>query len=117
MIDLYRALCTDDEDLAVHAYETWGFIGLEREVIDILNLWARFVYAPLMRDRVQPIQDNEGGVYGAQVASKVHRELRRVGGVKPPREFLLMDRAAIGLGSVFLHLRRAVELAQAVPRH
>ena len=105
VIDLYRALCDDDEDLAVHAYETWGFVGLERELIDILNLWARFVYAPLMRDRVQPIQENEGGVYGAQVATKVHQELRRVGGVKPPREFLLMDRAAIGLGSVFLHLR------------
>jgi len=24
--------------------------------------------------------------------------------VKPPREFVFMDRAAIGLGSVFLHL-------------
>ncbi|MDP7668324.1 MAG: AarF/UbiB family protein [Rhodospirillales bacterium] len=105
VIDLYRALCENDEDLAVHAYETWGFVALEREVIDILNLWARFVYAPLMRDRVQPIQENEGGVYGAQVASRVRQELRRVGGVKPPREFLLMDRAAIGLGSVFLHLR------------
>ena len=27
-----------------------------------------------------------------------------VGGVKPPREFVFMDRAAIGMGSVFLHL-------------
>jgi hypothetical protein len=34
----------------------------------------------------------------------VHRELRRLGGVKPPREFVLMDRAAVGLGSVFMHL-------------
>ena len=33
----------------------------------------------------------------------VHRELQN-GGVKPPREFVFMDRAAIGLGSVFLHL-------------
>lgn len=35
---------------------------------------------------------------------EVHSELRRLGGVKPPREFVLMDRAAIGLGSVFLRL-------------
>ncbi|MBM3627064.1 MAG: AarF/ABC1/UbiB kinase family protein, partial [Alphaproteobacteria bacterium] len=35
-------------------------------------------------------------------------ELRRIGGVRPPREFLLMDRAAIGLGSVFLHLRAEI---------
>ena len=27
-----------------------------------------------------------------------------IGGIKPPREFVYMDRAAIGLGSVFLHL-------------
>ncbi|HAI33159.1 MAG TPA: ABC transporter ATP-binding protein, partial [Thalassospira sp.] len=28
----------------------------------------------------------------------------RVGGVKPPREFVLVDRAAVGLGAVFLRL-------------
>ena len=31
--------------------------------------------------------------------------LKRTGGVKPPREFVLMDRTAIGLGGVFLRLR------------
>ena len=41
---------------------------------------------------------------GQEAASKVHRELKKIGGVKPPREFVFMDRAAIGLGSVFLHL-------------
>ena len=35
----------------------------------------------------------------------VGAELKRLGGVRPPREFVLMDRAAIGLGSVFLHLK------------
>jgi hypothetical protein len=35
----------------------------------------------------------------------VHGEVRRLGGVRPPREFVLMDRSAIGLGSVFMHLR------------
>ena len=35
-------------------------------------------------------------------------ELRRIGGVKPPREFVLMDRAAIGLGAVFMHLRAEI---------
>jgi hypothetical protein len=38
----------------------------------------------------------------------VHVELRRLGGIKPPREFVLMDRAAIGLGSVFLHLKAEI---------
>jgi predicted unusual protein kinase regulating ubiquinone biosynthesis (AarF/ABC1/UbiB family) len=107
VIDLYKAIRDGDPDLAVHAYETWGFIGLSQETIDILNMWAEFVYAPLLDDRTRRIQEGEGA-YGARVARKVHLELRRVGGVKPPPEFVLMDRAAIGLGSVFTHLRAEI---------
>lgn len=108
VIDLYHALRTGDEALAVHAYETWGFHGLDRRVIDILNQWARFLYRPLMEDRAQPIQEDGDALYGARVVGKVQRELREVGGVAPPREFVLMDRAAIGLGSVFTRLRAEV---------
>ncbi len=104
VIDLYRALRDGDEDLAVHAYRTWGFERLDREIIDVLNLWARFVYAPLMEDRAQAIQEGGGTTYGRTVAAKVHVELRRLGGIAPPREFVLMDRATIGLGAVFLRL-------------
>ena len=50
------------------------------------------------------MQDTNSTAYGAEAASKVHKELKRIGGVKPPQEFVFMDRAAIGLGSVFLHL-------------
>ena len=107
VIDLYKALRDNDPELAVHAYETWGFVGLGKEVIDTLNLWAQFVYAPLLEDRKRKIQEGEGA-YGARVAQKVHQELRRVGGVKPPPEFVLMDRAAIGLGSVFTHLKAEI---------
>jgi predicted unusual protein kinase regulating ubiquinone biosynthesis (AarF/ABC1/UbiB family) len=108
VIDLYKALRNGDEDLAVEAYRTWGFETLDREVIDVLNLWARFVYAPLMQDRVQAIQEGGGTAYGRQVATKVHAELRRLGGIAPPREFVLMDRAAVGLGAVFLRLKAEV---------
>jgi predicted unusual protein kinase regulating ubiquinone biosynthesis (AarF/ABC1/UbiB family) len=105
VIDLYHALRDDDEDLAVSAYETWGFHDLGRELLDALNIWARFLYAPLLEDRRQPIMEGESVLYGARVANQVHEELRRLGGVRPPREFVLMDRAAIGLGSVFMHLK------------
>ena len=104
VIDLYFALLNDDHDLAVHAYETWGFRNLDKKVIGILNQWAAFLYAPLLEDKVQTIQEKSGVQYGAGVAAKVHAELKEVGGVAPPREFVLMDRAAIGLGSVFTHL-------------
>jgi predicted unusual protein kinase regulating ubiquinone biosynthesis (AarF/ABC1/UbiB family) len=108
VIDLYRALRDGDEDLAVEAYRIWGFEDLDRETIDVLNHWARFVYAPLMEDRTRRIQETNSGVYGREVVEKVHGELRRLKGVRPPREFVLMDRAAIGLGSVFLHLKAEV---------
>ena len=108
VIDLYIGLRDSDEELAVNAYRTWGFENLDRDTIDVLNHWARFIYSPLMEDKVRRIQETNSGVYGKEVVEKVHKELRRLNGVKPPREFVLMDRAAIGLGSVFLHLNAEV---------
>jgi len=112
VIDLYNALDRGDQALAVHAYETWGFKGLSKEMIAVLNQWAAFVYAPLMENRPRLIQETNSGVYGREVAEKVHRDIRRLGGVTPPREFVLMDRAAIGLGSVFLHLNAKINWHQ-----
>jgi predicted unusual protein kinase regulating ubiquinone biosynthesis (AarF/ABC1/UbiB family) len=108
VIDLYNALQRDDRDLAVHAYQSWGFGNLSREMIEVLNRWALFVYGPLLDDRKRLIQEKRSGAYGASVAESVHRDIRRLGGVRPPREFVFMDRAAIGLGSVFMHLKAEI---------
>ena len=104
VIELYKALRDNDRDKAVDAYERWGFVGLDNEAIDVLNMWAEFIYAPLLENRVRPIQQMRGGSAGRELAGKVHSELKRIGGIKPPREFVLTDRAAVGLGSVFMHL-------------
>src|SRR5271155_1820006 len=53
VVDLYHGLLHDDEELVVRAYETWGFRRLSRDLIDTLNIWARFIYAPLLDDRVR----------------------------------------------------------------
>jgi predicted unusual protein kinase regulating ubiquinone biosynthesis (AarF/ABC1/UbiB family) len=108
VIDLYEALRTGDDGLAVEAYRSWGFDRISRELVDVLNLWARFVYAPILDDRTRPIEETNSGLYGRETAEKVHRRLREVGGVEIPREFVFMDRAAIGLGSVFLHLKAEI---------
>ncbi|MFD1702669.1 ABC1 kinase family protein [Methylopila henanensis] len=106
VVDLYEGLRDDDEQRVVHAYETWGFRGLKRELIDVLNIWARFIYGPLLDDRVRTIADGVSpGAYGRAEAFRVHQELKRKGPIRIPREFVFMDRAAIGLGGVFLHLR------------
>jgi predicted unusual protein kinase regulating ubiquinone biosynthesis (AarF/ABC1/UbiB family) len=105
VIDLYEAVRDHDEAKARHAYETWGFTDLSREKMEVLNIWARFLYEPLIEDRVRRIQENDDPQFGRAVAEQVHAGLQRTGGVRPPREFVLMDRSAIGLGGVFLRLR------------
>jgi predicted unusual protein kinase regulating ubiquinone biosynthesis (AarF/ABC1/UbiB family) len=105
VIDLYTGLLTAKRDLVVHAYETWGFTGLSTELIDTLNIWARFIYGPLLDDREREIADGTTpGQYGRKEAFTVHKALKEKGPVTVPREFVFMDRAAIGLGGVFLHL-------------
>ena len=105
VIDLYRAFLHNDADRAVEAYRRWGFQNLSKEMIDVLNLWAKMLYEPLLDDRVRTIHKTNRGLEGRAVAEHVHKELRRLGGVKPPREFVFMDRAAVGIGAAFMHLQ------------
>jgi predicted unusual protein kinase regulating ubiquinone biosynthesis (AarF/ABC1/UbiB family) len=105
VVDLYHGLLRHDDALVVHAYEIWGFRRLTRELIDALNIWARFIYGPLLEDRVRTLADGvKPSDYGRRQAFQVHRALKERGPVRVPREFVFMDRAAIGLGGVFLHL-------------
>ena len=105
VVDLYHGLLKEDRDQIVHAYECWGFSNLNDELIDALNVWAGFIYGPLLDDRVRSIADGiSPAEYGRKQAFKVHQEFKRLGPVTVPREFVFMDRAAIGLGGVFLHL-------------
>lgn len=109
VVGLYRGLIAGDRAGVVHAYETWGFENLSNELIDILNIWARFIFAPLLEDRTRTIADGvKVSDYGRREAFLVHRALKEKGPVRVPREFVFMDRAAIGLGGVFLHLRAEV---------
>ena len=105
VIALFEAVRDNDDDKAQLAYETWGFTDLSREKMDVLNMWARFLYEPLTQDRVRRIQETDDPTFGREVAERVHAGLKRTGGVMPPREFVLMDRSAIGLGGVFVRLK------------
>ena len=105
VIDLYNGLLHGRRDLVVHAYETWGFKGLNDELIEAMSIWARFIYGPLLDDRERTLaEDTKPGEYGRREAFQVHKILKEKGPVTVPREFVFMDRAAIGLGGVFLHL-------------
>lgn len=105
VVDLYRALSKDDFDATFAAYEKWGFEGLSKELVEVLNIWARFIYGPLLDDRVRSVADGvTAGEYGRREAFEVRRLLKEKGPVKVPREFVFMDRAAIGLGAAYLRL-------------
>src|SRR5438094_4434437 len=109
VIDLYHALERNDVELAVTAYRSWGFGELSREMIAVLNRWAAFVYGPLLDNRARMIQEKKtAGGDGRSLIDSVHQDIRRLGGVAPPRAFVFMDRAAVGLGSVFLHFQARV---------
>jgi predicted unusual protein kinase regulating ubiquinone biosynthesis (AarF/ABC1/UbiB family) len=113
VIDLYKGLETHDAARVVHAYETWGFKNLRKDLIDVLNVWARFIYGPLLDDRVRSIADGVApGEYGRREAFQVHKALKEKGPITIPQEFVLMDRAAIGLGGVFLHLKAELNFYQ-----
>jgi predicted unusual protein kinase regulating ubiquinone biosynthesis (AarF/ABC1/UbiB family) len=113
VVDLYMGLLQNDEARLVHAYETWGFKNLKKELIEILNIWARFIYGPILDDRVRTIAEGVSpGEYGRKEAFKVHQELKKKGPVTVPQEFVFMDRAAIGLGGVFLHLEAKLNFYQ-----
>ncbi len=75
VVDLYRGLLHGDDDLVVHAYETWGFKRLSRELIDALNIWARFIYGPLLDDRVRSVADGvKPSEYGRKEAFRVQTQ-------------------------------------------
>jgi predicted unusual protein kinase regulating ubiquinone biosynthesis (AarF/ABC1/UbiB family) len=105
VVALYRGLISGDRDAQMAAYQSWGFKGLKPELMDTLNIWARFIYGPLLDDRVRTVADGVApGEYGRREAFAVKKALTEQGPVTIPKAFVFMDRAAIGLGSAFLHL-------------
>ena len=104
VLNLYYALEKKDEDLMVEAYKTWGFKKINKKLIKVLNLWASYIYGPLLEDKKRLIQGEKKKGYGFDIVNNVYKELRKIGGIEPPKEFVFMDRAAIGMGSLFMKL-------------
>ncbi|MEL6860575.1 MAG: AarF/ABC1/UbiB kinase family protein [Pseudomonadota bacterium] len=105
VVDLYRGLLADDFDAIYAAFEKWGFKGLNKDLVEVLAIWARFIYGPLIDDRVRSVADGvKPGEYGRKEAFSVRKLLKEKGPVAIPAEFVFMDRAAIGLGAAYLRL-------------
>jgi predicted unusual protein kinase regulating ubiquinone biosynthesis (AarF/ABC1/UbiB family) len=107
VVELYQGLKARDQTRIVHAYELWGFGKLAKATIEAMNVWASFLYGPILDDRVRTIADGvKPSEYGRKEIGAVMRALRAEGdALVVPREFVFLDRAAIGLGAAFLRLR------------
>lgn len=105
VLHLYQALKKNSENQIAEAYELWGFKNLTKDLRETLTLWARFLYGPLLDNRVRPLDENYSGIQGKEIAKQVFQKLKESGTLKLPREFVFMDRAAVGLGSAFIRLR------------
>ena len=113
VIALYHALRADDRAGIAAAYRNWGFRNIDAETVDTLTLWARFIYGPLMDDRVRTIAgDVAPHAYGRREAWEVKQRLKPKKAITVPREFVFLERAAIGLGAVMLHLKAELNFHQ-----
>ncbi len=82
-----------------------AFKGLTTELIDILNIWAGFIYGPLLDDRVRTIAEGTTpGQYGRKEAFKVHQALRKRGRVGCHASSCSWTAPRSGSAGVFLHL-------------
>ncbi len=113
VVALYHGLKDDDQEAVKSAYRGWGFHDISDETAETLTIWARFIYAPLLDDRVRTIADGVAPhAYGRREVWEVKQRLKPQQTLRIPREFVFMERAAVGLGAVFLHLRAELNFHQ-----
>ena len=105
VVDLYKSQRDQMPELAVDAYHRWGFTNLTNEIIEILNIWAKLLYEPILDNNIRSIYGPDGGKKGFETLRLVHKKLHELGGVKPPKEFVFMDRCTVGIGSVIMRLQ------------
>ena len=113
VLKLREGLEHENRALIEEAYDLWGFKNLKPEVIDAMGIWARFLYAPLLDRRVRKVADGmDAAEYGRNELRAMKTELMKHEAVTMPREFLLLDRAVVGLGAAFLRLRAELNFAE-----
>jgi predicted unusual protein kinase regulating ubiquinone biosynthesis (AarF/ABC1/UbiB family) len=103
--NLFYGLLKNDRNLSVHAFEQLGFLNLDNDIIDSMLSWANLLYDPLLENVVRPIQNKITTQQSFKLAQKIHEELKKKGGIRPPRSFVFLDRAAVGIGSVLMRLQ------------
>jgi len=69
VVKLFHAMSAGDRAGEAQAYHAWGFKDLTDDLMDVLGIWARFIYGPLLDDRVRTVADGVSpGEYGRREA-------------------------------------------------
>jgi predicted unusual protein kinase regulating ubiquinone biosynthesis (AarF/ABC1/UbiB family) len=102
---LYIGLLKGNKKHITDAYDLWGFKNLDADTADIITEWAKMLYEPLLDDRVRLIQKDTNGEHGYKTALKIHEALNKTNGIAPPKAFVFMDRASVGIGSILMRLK------------
>ena len=70
------------------------------DIIETLNLWASYLYEPLMDDRKRLINEELSSDKGKEIAATVHKKLREIGGSIAAFEgqFVSQRNRILGLG-------------------
>ena len=69
-----------------------------------MNVWAKLVFGPMLEDRVRTIGEGEAFSAGPQQIWALKQRLREGSTVRPPREFVFVARAIVGIGAALVHL-------------
>jgi len=104
LIDLHRALETNDEALAAKAYTAWGFTDVTPVFVDKMNEWARLAFGATLEDRERPIGDAGALSGGVEKIWAMKQRFREGDPIRPPREFVFIARALIGVGAALVQL-------------
>ena len=105
LVDLYRAQLSRDDALAARAYAEWGFENATPELVEKMRPWATLVFGPMLEDRERTIGDG-APAFAVDPSSiwAMKQRLREGATVRPPREFVFVARAILGVGAALVHL-------------
>jgi hypothetical protein len=76
------------------------------DLVAKMNVWSRLTFGPLLEDRARTIA-GEHSIFaeGPQQIWALKQRLREGGVIKPPRAFVFIARAIVGIGAAMVHLK------------
>ncbi len=102
---LYQGLLQDHNPKIKEALGLLGFRETDPEILGLFTQWARYLFAPFLVRCRGPLDQFYKAQDGKAIAGNILKGLKEKGGVVLPPELVLLDRAAVGIGSACIRLQ------------